>query len=115
MEKDILQAVIKRNQVLDELIQINHLAITEFNNLEEEDWQHFLLTRDYLIKSLSILDEEVILLSMIDWSNYKFEGEYLAEYRNLSDKKDEKRYVLIEQEKTLGLLKSSESNEIHAA
>ncbi len=115
MEKNILQAVIKRNQVLDELIQINHLAITEFKNLDEQDWQHFLLTRDYLIKSLSILDEKVIFLSMIDWSNFRFESEYLTEYRILSDKKDEKRYVLIEQEKTLGLLKSSESSEIHAA
>jgi hypothetical protein len=115
MEKNILQAVIKRNKVLDELIQINHLAITEFNNLDEQDWEHFLLTRDYLLKCLSVLDEKIILLSMMDWSNYKFSGEYRTEYRTLSDKKDEKRYVLIKQEKTLGLLKFGESNETHAA
>ena len=115
MEKDILSVVTRRNRILDELIQINHLAIDEFKNLSEDDWSHFLLTRKYLIESLTALEDEIILLSMYDWSSFSFDPLYKSDYVSLTDKKDYKLSVIIEQDKNLARLQNRPNEKYNVA
>lgn len=115
MEKDILSVVTRRNRILDELIQINHLAIDEFKNLSEDDWSHFLLTRKYLIESLTALEDEIILLSMYDWSSYSFDPLYRSDYVSLTDKKDFKLSIIIEQDKNLMHLQNKADEKYNVA
>ena len=115
MEKDILQAIVRRNRILDELIQVNHLAITEYENLSCDDWEHFLVTRKFLIESLSIMEDQIIVLSMCDWSTFNFNKEYKQDYVSLNDNKDEKIYTILEQDKTLEFLSKNRVSEINVA
>ena len=115
MEKDILSVVTRRNHILDELIQINHLAIDEFRNLSKDDWSHFMLTRKYLIESLTLLEDEIILLSMYDWSSFSFDPMYRSDYINLSEKKYYKISVIIEQDKNLEHLQSDSNEKYNVA
>jgi len=115
LEKDILQAIVRRNHILDELIQINHLAITEHDNLSSDDWKHFLITRKFLIESLSAMEDQIIILSMYDWSTFNFDKEYRQDYISLNNNKDEKIYMVLEQDKTLESLSHERVSEINVA
>ena len=115
LEKDILQAIVRRNQILDELIQVNHLAITEYANLSSDDWTHFLITRKYLIESLTIMEDQIIVLSMYDWTNFSFDQDYKNEYISLNESKDEKIYMILEQDKALESLDKKRVTEVNVA
>ena len=115
MEKNILKAIVKRNKILDELIQVNHLAITEYQNLSSDDWTHFLITRKFLIASLSEMEDRVIFLSMYDWATFKFDVEYRKDYIYLNDNKDQKIYVLLEQDKILEFLSQKRNTQMNVA
>jgi hypothetical protein len=115
LEKDILQAIVRRNRILDELIQVNHLAITEYENLCPDDWKHFLITRKFLIESLSAMEDQIIILSMYDWSTFNFDQDYKQEYISLNDNKDEKVYMILEQDKALESLSQKRVSEINVA
>jgi hypothetical protein len=101
LEKKILEFVIERNRVLEEIIRLNHLAILEFSSLDEVDLKHFFLTRKYMIEALIQLENKVIAYSMMDWSTFSLNSEYRSEYIALCREKEEHLASIINQDKAL--------------
>ncbi|MGH1467762.1 MAG: hypothetical protein ACRBBP_02645 [Bdellovibrionales bacterium] len=111
MEKEILGFVIERNRILEEIIRLNHLAISEFSYLDSIDRKHFFLTRKYMIEALIISENKIIAYSMMDWSTFSLDSEYRNEYLMLSREKEECVAEIINQDKILGALVEDEGLE----
>lgn len=90
-----------RNRILEEIIRLSHLAISEFHHLNQDDLDHFFLTRKYFIEALVHSENKIIASSMMDWSTFSFDLEYRAEYISLSNEKDEKIVTIISQDRVL--------------
>lgn len=108
MEKKILDFVIERNKILEEIIRLNHLAISEFKNLDQGDLDHFFMTRKYFIEALVHSENRIIAYSMMDWSTYSFNLDYRAEYIALSQEKVDKIGTILNQDKVLSSLTGEE-------
>lgn len=104
MEKEILNLIVGRNRILEEIIRLSHLAISEFHNLDQGDLSHFFLTRKYFIEALVQSENKIIAYSMMDWSTFSFDQGYRAEYICLSNEKDEKIVTIVGQDKVLETL-----------
>lgn len=111
VERKILEVVIERNRVLEEIIRLNHLAISEFANLDEIDLKHFFFTRKYMIEALIQLENKIIAYSMMDWSTYSLDRDYRGEYLLLCKDKDEYLISIINQDKVLNSLVGGEGLE----
>ncbi len=111
MEKEILGYVIERNRILEEIIRLNHLAISEFSYLDETDRKHFFLTRKYMIEALIISENKIIAYSMMDWTTFNLDLNYRNEYLMLSREKDEYIAEIINQDKVLSNLVDDEGLE----
>lgn len=104
MEKEILNLIVGRNRILEEIIRLSHLAISEFNNLDHADLDHFFLTRKYFIEALVHSENKIIAYSMMDWSTFSFDPCYRSEYICLSNEKDDKIVTIISQDRVLEAL-----------
>ena len=104
MEKEILNLIVGRNRILEEIIRLTHLAISEFHNLDQDDLDHFFLTRKYFIEALVHCENRIIASSMMDWSKFSFDDEYRSEYICLSNEKDDKIVTIISQDRALEVL-----------
>ncbi len=101
MEKTILGFVVERNRILEEIIRLNHLAISENSSLDDVDVKHFFLTRKYMIEALIQSEDKIIAYSMMDWSTFRLDDEYKKEYLLLCREKDDYIAVIINQDKAL--------------
>gem|GEM_PF-2133548 len=108
LEKEILNLIVGRNRILGEIIRLSHLAILEFAALDQDDINHFFLTRKYFIEALVHCEDRIIARSMMDWSKFSFDTDYRAEYIKLSNEKEEKVVTIISQDKVLESLMSKE-------
>jgi len=108
LEKEILNLIVSRNRILEEIIRLSHLAISEFHNLEQDDVNHFFLTRKYFIEALIHCENRIIANSMMDWTTFSFDPEYKAEYIHLSNEKSDKVVTIIGQDKVLESLMEKE-------
>lgn len=106
-----MNLIVKRNRVLEEIIMLSHLTISEFEALDKEDLDHFFLTRKYFIEALVQTEDQIIAKSMMDWSTFKFDANYRAEYILLSQEKDEKLGVIVNQDKLISDLMEREYQE----
>lgn len=104
MEKEILNFVIERNKILEEIIRLSHLAISEFNNLDQGDLDHFFMTRKYFIEALIHSENRIIAYSMMDWTTYSFNSDYRSDYIALSQEKIDKIGTILNQDKILSRL-----------
>lgn len=104
LEREILGFVIERNNLLEEIIRLNHLAISEFSYLDEVDRKHFLLTRVYMIEALVLCENKIIAYSMMDWTTFTFDSAYKTEYMMLCREKDELIVSIINQDRVIGKL-----------
>ncbi len=104
MEREILGFVIERNNMLDEIIRLNHLAISEFSFLDDMDVKHFLLTRKYMIEALVDCENRIIAQSMMDWGSFMLDQDYKFEYMRLCREKEERIVSIINQDHVLSSL-----------
>ena len=111
LEKEILNLIVGRNKILGEIINLSHLAISEFHSLDKGDLNHFFLTRKYFIEALVHCENRIIARSMMDWSKFNFDTDYRSEYISLSNEKEEKVVTIISQDKVLESLMGSSSIE----
>lgn len=111
LEKEILGFVIERNRILEEIIRLNHLAISEFSYLDATDQKHFFLTRKYMIEALIISENKIIAYSMMDWTTFNLDLNYRNEYLMLSREKEECVAEIINQDRILSSLVEGEGLE----
>lgn len=104
MEEVILESVLERNKILEEIIRINHLAISEFASFDEQDLIHFYMTRTYFIKALVEAEDNIIARSMLGWSQFRFSDSYKGDYISLCREKNEMVTLLVQQDKILEFL-----------
>ena len=108
MEKEILSFVIERNRILEEIIRLNHLAISEYSYLDNIDVKHFFLTRKYMIEALVQSENKIIAYSMMDWTTFSLDREYKNEYLLLCREKEDYIAVVINQDRALEKLADPE-------
>lgn len=106
VEELILEAVLKRNKILNEIININKLAIMEFHNFDDKDNFHFLMTRKYFIDALEIEENKIIAYSMMDWSTFMLSDSYKDDYIYLTREKNDLLCEIINQDRVLESLSS---------
>lgn len=111
MERKILSFVIERNRILEEIIRLNHLAISEYSYLDSVDVKHFFLTRKYMIEALVQSENKIIAYSMMDWTTFTLDYEYKNEYLMLCREKEDYIAVIINQDKALKNLVEPEAFE----
>jgi len=61
------------------------------------------------------MEDQIIILSMYDWTTLHFDQDYKSDYISLNNHKEEKLFLILEQDKTLESLSSERTSEVNVA